>query len=91
MKYALIATLMLFSAFACAQGNSKNGLVTDSTSYTYSQHLDVAKVISIHHDAPTAAGCNPVGTHMTYLDSKGNAHVLNYQELSPTDTTCQNG
>lgn len=90
MKYAMIATLMLFSAFASAQGNSKNGL-TDASQVSAGQHLDIAKVISLTHDADNSGGCNPVGTHLKYQDSTGVTHTLNYKAFAAGDVNCQNG
>lgn len=90
MKYVMIATLMLFSAFASAAGNTKNG-IPDSAPTSLYEHLDVQKVLSITHDSSSVGECNPVKTHMTYQDSKGAEHTLSYMEFSPNNSSCQNG
>ncbi|MGY8820242.1 MAG: DUF2790 domain-containing protein [Pseudomonadales bacterium] len=43
--------------------------------YHYGDVLDVAKVISV--DVPNG-GCSVVEAKMTYLDSKGETHVMSY-------------
>lgn len=46
--------------------------------YTYSMHLDIAKVISMT-TIPNV--CEVVPARMTYEDSKGKTHVLEYRVL----------
>jgi hypothetical protein len=53
--------------------------------YTYSTHLDIAKVISID-ELPNV--CRVVPQHMTYEDSQGKRHVLEYQAMG---NGCSNG
>ncbi|RJX78903.1 DUF2790 domain-containing protein [Pseudomonas sp. LS-2] len=90
MKYALFAALTMFSALASANGNVSP--VSDSTpapvEYNYSQHLDIAKVISVTSANDAATECGPVEAHMVYVDSKGVTHNLEYTRLGDG---CQNG
>jgi hypothetical protein len=53
--------------------------------YTYSTELDIHKVITVT-DIPNA--CGPVPAQMTYEDSSGQRHVLQYQVMG---TGCSNG
>jgi hypothetical protein len=53
--------------------------------YTYSTELDIHKVIAVS-DIPNA--CGPVPAQMTYEDSNGQRHVMQYQVMG---TGCSNG
>ncbi|MHC8377505.1 DUF2790 domain-containing protein [Pseudomonas sp. MDT1-16] len=53
--------------------------------YTYDTKLDIKKVITVT-DIPDQ--CGPVPAHMTYEDSQGQRHVLQYQVMG---TGCSNG
>lgn len=46
-----------------------------ATPYHYGDKLDVAKVVSM--EVPDG-GCEVVEAKMTYLDSKGESHVMTY-------------
>ena len=46
--------------------------------YSYSSHLDIAKVI---HMDPVPDVCEVVPVHMTYLDHQGQQHVMEYRVL----------
>lgn len=46
--------------------------------YSYSQHLDIARVISMS-EVPNV--CQVVPARMTYEDSQGNKHVLEYRVM----------
>jgi hypothetical protein len=43
--------------------------------YAYGMHLDIAKVI---HITPAADVCGPTPVQMTYRDSHGETHTLEY-------------
>jgi hypothetical protein len=58
---------------------------TPVESYSYGMKLDIQKVISISDTADT---CGPVPTQMTYEDSKGQRHILQYSVMG---TGCSNG
>jgi hypothetical protein len=53
--------------------------------YTYGSTLDVKKVISVSDIAPE---CGPVAAQMTYEDSQGQRHVVQYQVMG---SGCSNG
>ncbi|MFB4394324.1 MULTISPECIES: DUF2790 domain-containing protein [unclassified Pseudomonas] len=53
--------------------------------YSYSQHLDVARVISMS-EVPNV--CEVVPARMTYEDSKGQRHILEYRVMGGG---CSNG
>lgn len=46
--------------------------------YTYSSHLDIAKVI---HMDPVPDVCEVVPVQMTYLDHQGQQHVMEYRVM----------
>lgn len=46
--------------------------------YTYGSKLDIKKVISVTDVAPD---CGPVPAQMTYEDSQGQRHVMQYQVM----------
>lgn len=89
MKYLIalaFSVLAAFTSFARADDAapvqaSVNTQASDS--YDYSQDLDIAKVVRMN----TSAGnlCGPVQGHMTYIDSKGVQHELNYTRLGGCD------
>lgn len=53
--------------------------------YSYSQHLDIAKVLSMS-EVPNV--CEVVPARMTYEDSKGQKHILEYRVMG---NGCSNG
>ena len=53
--------------------------------YTYSTHLDVAKVLSMS-EVPNV--CEVVPAKMEYKDSQGQRHILNYKIMG---NGCSNG
>lgn len=75
-----------FSAVVMAQeGTVKTqGQQVPVEQYTYATQVDVAKVIS-EDQIPDVCGVVPM--RMTYLDSKGNQHLLEYEVMGG----CSNG
>ncbi|WP_248752580.1 DUF2790 domain-containing protein [Pseudomonas sp. MWU15-20650] len=53
--------------------------------YTYSTHLDVAKVVSMSNIPEV---CHVVPVQMEYEDSQGQRHILKYQVMG---NGCSNG
>lgn len=53
--------------------------------YSYSQHLDIARVISMS-EVPNV--CEVVPARMTYEDSQGQKHILEYRVMG---NGCSNG
>ncbi|MGV8916535.1 MAG: DUF2790 domain-containing protein [Pseudomonas sp.] len=53
--------------------------------YTYSTKLDIKKVIAV---TDISDQCGVVPVQMTYEDSKGQAHVIQYQAIA---SACSNG
>lgn len=51
-------------------------------------HADIHHVVSITEDAGNAAQCGIVNAHLTYLDSQGLSHVLDYRKFA---SNCQEG
>ncbi|MBC8649246.1 DUF2790 domain-containing protein [Pseudomonas sp. MTM4] len=66
-KLIWIASLSLFAQLATA--------APQATPYHYGDDLDIAKVISVN--VPNG-GCSVVEATMTYLDSRGETHVMTY-------------
>ena len=85
MKYALFAAMSLFSVFAAA-AEPATASQPAPIQYNYSQHLDIAKVVSIKADDPDT--CGTTNANMVYVDSKGVTHSLEYTRLG---NGCQNG
>lgn len=71
--------------FAAEEQATVNARTAPVETYTYDMPLDVKRVIAI-----TEAGdqCGAVPVQMTYEDSHGQRHVLQYQVLG---TGCSNG
>ncbi|ANY88769.1 MULTISPECIES: DUF2790 domain-containing protein [Pseudomonas] len=53
--------------------------------YSYSQHLDIARVLSMS-EVPNV--CEVVPARMTYEDSQGQKHILEYRVMG---NGCSNG
>jgi hypothetical protein len=84
MKAALVVMALCgFSAAAMAQDGPSE--ISSQAQPTYSTHLDIAKVISVD-EVPNV--CSVVPQHMTYEDSQGKRHVLEYQVMG---NGCSNG
>jgi len=88
MKAALVVMALCgFSAMAMAEESGAKVAVQQQRveEYTYSTKLDIAKVISVD-EVPNV--CQVVPQHMTYVDSQGKRHVLEYQVMG---NGCSNG
>jgi len=66
-KFFWIAGLVIAAPLAIAE--------PQASAYQYGDQLDIAKVVSL--SIPTG-GCEVVEATMTYLDSKGETHVMSY-------------
>ncbi|RRV10162.1 DUF2790 domain-containing protein [Pseudomonas sp. v388] len=71
---SLFAVLSLGSLAANAQDSVK------PHSYMYGDHLDIAKVLSIKEG--TSADCGVVNARLTYLDSAGMTHAVDYRAIN---------
>ncbi|NBA98683.1 DUF2790 domain-containing protein [Pseudomonas sp. R5(2019)] len=86
MKALLVLALGSFCASAMADERvSVNNQTVPVEQYSYSQHLDIAKVISMS-EIPNV--CEVVPARMTYEDSQGKTHVLEYRVMG---NGCYNG
>ncbi|MGO3999999.1 MULTISPECIES: DUF2790 domain-containing protein [Pseudomonas] len=87
MKALLV--LALSSLCATAMANEVPTDVASNTvpveEYTYSTHLDIAKVISMS-EIPSV--CEVVPARMEYEDSNGQRHILRYSVMG---NGCSNG
>ena len=87
MKALLV--LALSSLCATAMANEVPTDVASNTvpveEYTYSTHLDIAKVISMS-EIPSV--CEVVPARMAYEDSNGQRHILRYSVMG---NGCSNG
>lgn len=70
-KILLILTLL---GGVCAQASATD----EAVAYRYGMQLDIAQVLSI---TPVADVCGVVPVEMTYLDSHGGKHILQYSEF----------
>ncbi|MGH8389661.1 MAG: DUF2790 domain-containing protein [Pseudomonas sp.] len=71
-KILLLALSLTASLSAFAQ---QAVVAPETVPYAYGMHLDIAKVIRI---TPTADVCGPTPVQMTYRDSQGETHILEY-------------
>lgn len=78
----LVLALFGFSSVVMAQDSTTTPPVEQ---YTYASHLDVAKIIS---EDPVPDVCAVVPAHMTYQDSQGKQHILQYEVMG---SGCSNG
>lgn len=75
----ILLSLALLAGFA-AQAQADEQAVA----YRYGMQLDIAQVVNI---TPVADVCGVVPVEMTYLDSHGAKHILQYSEFG---TGCSN-
>lgn len=66
-------------------GEAKDAEQIPVEQYSYSQHLDIARVISMS-EVPNV--CEVVPARMTYEDSQGQKHILEYRVMG---NGCSNG
>lgn len=86
MKALLVLALGSFCASAMAAEVAEvSSEQIPVEQYSYSQHLDIAKVISMT-EVPNV--CEVVPARMTYEDSHGQKHVLEYRVMG---NGCSNG
>ncbi|WP_456024478.1 DUF2790 domain-containing protein [Pseudomonas protegens] len=69
----ILLILALLGGF-CAQAFAAD----EAVAYRYGMPLDIAHVLSI---TPVADVCGVVPVEMTYLDSHGGKHILQYSEF----------
>lgn len=90
MKISKIAMFLALGvlgtqAFAGESQSTAAGSKMPVDTYTYDMKLDIQKVITVS-DIPDQ--CGPVPAQMTYEDSQGQRHILQYQVMG---TGCSNG
>lgn len=86
-KIALLLVLGSVGAHAFADESHSTAATSQIPveTYTYATKLDIGKVITI---SDIADECGPVPVQMTYEDSHGQRHILQYQVMG---TGCSNG
>ena len=84
MKALLVLVLGSLCGAAMA-GEAKDAEQIPVEQYSYSQHLDIARVISMS-EVPNV--CEVVPARMTYEDSRGQKHILEYRVMG---NGCSNG
>ncbi|NIF15934.1 DUF2790 domain-containing protein [Pantoea sp. Cy-639] len=84
MKALLVLALGGFCGAALA-GEAKDAEQIPVEQYSYSQHLDIARVLSMS-EVPNV--CEVVPARMTYEDSQGQKHILEYRVMG---NGCSNG
>lgn len=75
-KFAFFIVALLASAGVMAEQAASAEAAVQPVAYSYGMQLDVAQLISIQ-EAPHGR-CEPVNTRMTYRDSQGELHVVDY-------------
>ncbi|MGE8454111.1 MAG: DUF2790 domain-containing protein [Pseudomonadales bacterium] len=84
MKAFLVLVLgSLCGAAMAGEANDAEQIPVEQ--YSYSQHLDIARVISMS-EVPNV--CEVVPARMTYEDSQGQKHILEYRVMG---NGCSNG
>ncbi|WP_408004330.1 DUF2790 domain-containing protein [Zestomonas carbonaria] len=82
MKKILISLAGLLMAGQVVAGESapvsSSGASGNAVKYRYGMDLDIARVVS-HSDIPNVCGVVPV--EMTYEDSQGDRHTLQYRVI----------
>ncbi|MCE1115747.1 MULTISPECIES: DUF2790 domain-containing protein [Pseudomonas] len=84
MKALLVLVLGSLCGAALA-GEAKDAEQIPVEQYSYSQHLDIARVLSMS-EVPNV--CEVVPARMTYEDSQGQKHILEYRVMG---NGCSNG
>lgn len=82
MKKILLFVLSLTASLSAYAQQA--AVSPDVVSYAYGMHLDIAKVVNI---TPAADVCGPTPVQMTYRDSRGETHILDYSVFG---TSCSN-
>ncbi|WP_095051589.1 DUF2790 domain-containing protein [Pseudomonas sp. Irchel s3b2] len=85
MKALLVLALSSLCATAMADEVPTDVAQQPIEEYTYSTHLDIAKVVSMS-EIPNV--CEVVPAKMEYDDSKGQRHILRYSVMG---NGCSNG
>ncbi|AZF12207.1 Type IIA topoisomerase (DNA gyrase/topo II, topoisomerase IV), A subunit [Pseudomonas sp. R2-37-08W] len=89
MKALLVLALSSLCATAALADEAPTELAGQNApiveDYTYSTHLDVAKVVSMSNIPEV---CEVVPAKMEYEDSQGQRHILNYHVMG---NGCSNG
>jgi hypothetical protein len=86
MSFSKIATFLVLSGlFAPAFADDSPATSTPVETYTYQTKLDIHKVLAV---TDISDHCGPIPVQMTYEDSKGQRHVIEYQAMG---TACSNG
>ncbi|AZF59698.1 Type IIA topoisomerase (DNA gyrase/topo II, topoisomerase IV), A subunit [Pseudomonas sp. R11-23-07] len=89
MKALLVLALSTLCATAALADEAPTELAGQNApiveDYTYSTHLDVAKVVSMSNIPEV---CEVVPAKMEYEDSQGQRHILNYHVMG---NGCSNG
>ncbi|MGE8305860.1 MULTISPECIES: DUF2790 domain-containing protein [Pseudomonas] len=82
---ALLALVLGSLCGAAMAGEANDAEQIPVEQYSYSQHLDIARVISMS-EVPNV--CEVVPARMTYEDSQGQKHILEYRVMG---NGCSNG
>ncbi|WP_419735851.1 DUF2790 domain-containing protein [Pseudomonas sp. COR18] len=78
---ALFAACLFAALNVCTLSARAESLGQSQTeTYRYGSHLDVRKVLSLSQDE--GPECSVVNARMTYLDSRGEQHILAYRKFS---------
>jgi len=86
MKALIVLALIGMSSIAVAEeATTETAQNIAVQQYDYSQHLDIARVIA-QSDVPNV--CAVVPARMTYEDSQGKRHILEYRIMG---NGCSNG
>lgn len=75
MKTLLFLLLSGLASFALADEAATQTAPVNVEQYNYSQDLDIARVVAV---SQVANVCEVVPVQLTYDDSKGNRHVMQY-------------
>lgn len=76
MKKILFFALSLTASLSAYAQESV--VAPEAVHYAYGMHLDIAKVVNITQAADV---CGPTPVQMTYKDSHGSTHILEYSVI----------
>ncbi|BBP77514.1 topoisomerase II [Pseudomonas sp. Ost2] len=80
MNTKVIYAACLFAALNICTLSARAEAQVQPQTYSYGTHLDVRKVLSLTQEA--GPECGVVNAQMSYLDSQGQPHILDYRKFS---------
>ncbi|NWD77405.1 DUF2790 domain-containing protein [Pseudomonas gingeri] len=80
MNRKAVYAACLFAALNICTFSARAEAQVQPQTYTYGTSLDVHKVLSMTEEE--GAACSVINARMTYLDSQGQEHILDYRKFA---------